>query len=112
LPNSITQRGSQAVSAGGLIEGILAALMPIARDLLREVVAEVLDEQAASAPPTPALITIDQLAAALQTSRASINRLRERGLPTVMLLDSPRFDLAAVLAWLETRGDERQKGAA
>lgn len=44
------------------------------------------------------------LAKRLGISLATLNRLRQQGMPCVMLLDSPRYDYDEVLAWLKSRG--------
>jgi hypothetical protein len=72
------------------------------RDLVREELETALLARS-NAPDAPALLTQDQLAKALVCSVRTIFTLREQGCPVVMLLESPRFDLAAVIKWLETR---------
>lgn len=51
----------------------------------------------------PALVSTSQLCEQLSISKATLHRLRARGLPCVMLADAPRFSVAKVIAWLESR---------
>jgi predicted DNA-binding transcriptional regulator AlpA len=69
------------------------------RALIAEAVTEALD--ARDTKSTPALLNQKQLAELLGTSERSIYSLRQQGLPCVMLSDSPRFEQAAVLAWMK-----------
>ena len=67
---------------------------------IRTAVVEALDSQTRH----PVLLTIDELGHALGCSRATVNRLRGEGLPTLSLGgESPRFELETVLAWLRAR---------
>lgn len=52
----------------------------------------------------PALLDKRGLAMELGVSERTIDRLRELGMPVLMLLDSPRFQLGAVLEWLAHNG--------
>lgn len=87
---------------------LTAALASMLRPLVRQAVAEALAEHEHGAAPIPALLTVDQVCASLQISRASLHRLRLEGLPVVMVLDSPRFRLDDVLQWLDQRTRQRQ----
>lgn len=82
----------------------LPALLPVAVgdlvDAITDRVIEVLEAQ----PPRPALLTRSQLARELGCCSKTVARLEGDGLPRVMLGDSPRYELAAVLAWLRQRG--------
>lgn len=80
------------------VAGSLDALL---RRAVREELEEVMTSIATS--PRPALLDTAELARELSTSEGTIRRQRKLGLPTVMLGDSPRFDLDEVLAWLRSR---------
>lgn len=68
-------------------------------DRLLEAVAEL------RAEPTPALLDRMGLAKALSCSTKTLDRLRALpGFPELMLLDSPRFEIAAVVAFLKANG--------
>jgi hypothetical protein len=69
------------------------------RELVAEAVADVLGARAND--NAPALLTQEQLAEKLGVSTRSIFTLRRQGLPTVMVLESPRFELAAVVEWIK-----------
>lgn len=62
----------------------------------------VADNAPNKAPPT-ALLDQAELARELRTSTRTVRSLVKRGLPEVRLADSPRYELAAVLAWLRNR---------
>jgi excisionase family DNA binding protein len=49
------------------------------------------------------VLTTQELAEHLKCSTKTIERLRVQGLPHFKVGDSPRFELAAVLAWLKER---------
>lgn len=55
--------------------------------------------------PAPALLDRRGLAAALGVSLSSVARLLREGLPRIMVGDSPRFELGAVLDWLRGRSE-------
>lgn len=67
--------------------------------LLHRVVDDALAEH--QAQPRPALLTQEELSRELGISSRSVFSLRQDGLPTVLVGDSPRFELADVLAWLK-----------
>jgi DNA-binding XRE family transcriptional regulator len=69
-------------------------------DDLRELVADVIAASIADASREPALLTQEQLAHKLGVSVGTVRTLRGRGLPTITVGESPRFELAAVLEWL------------
>jgi hypothetical protein len=75
------------------------------RALVAAAVAEALAARAPArpAPPTP-LLSRRELAEALRVSSAQIDRLARAGCPVVRIGATPRYDLAAVRAWLATRG--------
>ena len=71
----------------------------------------------ANLPPKrepPALVDWQDLSAQLACSKSTIMRLRQAGMPHVMVGDSLRFNVAAVLKWLEAnpRPLRAGKGAA
>jgi hypothetical protein len=70
-------------------------------DDLRRLVREELDQALGQAREQPAVL-LDRvaLAKALTVSTTTIDRLRTQGLPTVWIIEAPRFDLNAVIAWL------------
>jgi hypothetical protein len=72
---------------------------------LAEVVRSVLAEELAERLPKtgPTLLDRRGLAAELGCGVDTLDKLRREGLPTLMLGDSPRFELAAVLEWLRER---------
>ncbi len=51
-------------------------------------------------PLTDKLMTRSDLAKFLQVTTRTVDNLREKGLPTIMVGASPRFDPTAVKAWL------------
>jgi excisionase family DNA binding protein len=66
----------------------------------------------ANLPPKrepPALVDWQDLSAQLACSKSTITRLRQAGMPHVMVGDSPRFNVAAVLKWLESNQRPRRK---
>lgn len=71
------------------------------RAIVRDELAALLDEREPERP-ADGLLTVDELCRALRVSRTHLTRLRrEPGFPELRLIDSPRFDLAAVVAWLK-----------
>lgn len=76
--------------------GELGALVGAAA---REAVREALE-----ATTAPALLDREGLAARLGCSSSLIDKLRRRGMPTVRLGDSPRFELEACLGWIRKDG--------
>jgi len=95
-----------APAADPIAAALRATLGELVRDAVHEAFAELRDGE----PSRPAVLTSDQLCAALQTSRPTLYRLRAEGLPCVLVGDSPRYDLAAVLSWLHTRSEARRAG--
>lgn len=69
-------------------------------DIITIAVAEALSEPQAHAP---ALLTANSLSDALGVSPRTVRRLTLAGMPTLMVADSPRFELEAVLQWLRDR---------
>jgi len=72
-------------------------LAAIVRMAVAEELAERLPQQA------PALVDRRGLAAELGCGVDTVDKLRREGLPTIMLGDSPRFQLAAAVEWLKGR---------
>lgn len=66
---------------------------------------EAVAEALAAHDGRPALLDRTALARALTCSPSHVDNLRKRGLPTVLLGEAKRFDLAAVLAWLQAVND-------
>jgi hypothetical protein len=79
------------------------------REVVRAAVAEVLEHHHA-ASTEPALLDRAGLARALGVSAPTVDRMRAEGAPELRVGDSPRFELAAVLAWLRER-EQRKAGA-
>jgi hypothetical protein len=72
--------------------------------LVLRAVAAALGERSAPAPDTDSrLLSRSGLAAALGVSPATVSRWRVEGLPCIALGTTPRFRLAAVRAWLDSR---------
>lgn len=74
-------------------------LAEIVRREVRAVVREVLDEHE---PPQPAPLLVNRAECArlLSTSPSTLDRLRERGMPHVMVADTPKFDPVECVRWL------------
>lgn len=70
--------------------------------LVREAVAEAIDGHP-GAPPA-ALLTREQLGAALGCSPSMVDKLRKQGMPAVWLGASPRFEVQDCLGWLRAGG--------
>lgn len=63
------------------------------------------DAVAAALPaPAPALLDGAELARELRCSDRQVRRLRAMGMPSIRIVDSYRYELSAVLAWLRQRG--------
>jgi len=75
-------------------------------ELVRAAVAEALAEHATGDAARPELVGGVELARLLGVSRATVHRLRCRGMPAVRILDTYRFRVAECLAWLQS-SDER-----
>jgi hypothetical protein len=84
-----------------------AAALSVAE--LRDLFATVVSENALIKPAAPATLTQGELARELRTSTRTIRTLVKEGLPQLRLADSPRYELAHVLAWLRDR--EKQQRA-
>ena len=84
------------VAASGLVVHLTIAELE-AR--IESAVARALDAQA----PKPDYLDRAGLARALDVSVATVARMRAQGCPCVVVGDSPRFRLAHVQKWLESR---------
>ncbi len=58
----------------------------------------------ARAPGEPVLLDREALALRLGCSSSLVDKLRRRGMPTVRLGDSPRFELEQCLGWIRKDG--------
>jgi hypothetical protein len=84
------------------------AITAAVREALAAELPAALAEALELAPPkAPELLTRERCARALGISTRSLDTLRGQGLPVVWVLDSPRFELGEVVAWLRDRGAER-----
>lgn len=90
-------------STGTSADPIAGALAAMLKPLIAEAMADALAELQDGQRPTPALLTVAQICAAIQVSRSKFHKLRLEGLPSLLVGDSPRFELAAVLEWLKGR---------
>ena len=96
-----------AASAPASAGALPALTMGAAREMLEPLVEQIADAVAArvQAPP-PSLLDRNDLAKALGISTATVDRLARAGMPAIRLVDSKRYLLADVLAWLKSRGQE------
>jgi hypothetical protein len=101
--HTTAERKAAPATSEGLSVALAATIAPIVRDAL----ADALAEHEVGAAPKPALLNTEELAHELRTSPSTIHRLRKAGLPVIMLIESPRYELSAVLSWLKAR----EKGA-
>jgi excisionase family DNA binding protein len=53
------------------------------------------------------LVNTDELAKQLGVSPMTVFRLREKGLPTIKVGNSVRFDLNDVIEWMKRGGEEK-----
>lgn len=79
----------------------MKSLAVIPTDDLKALVTEAVADALAAHDRRPALLDRTQLAHALSCSPSHVDVLRKQGLPTVFVGTARRFDLAAVLAWLQ-----------
>lgn len=79
-------------------------LVTLTRDDLLSLVREAVTSALAELEPTvqPKLLNRDQCAQALGVHPKTLKRLRDLGLPTVWVCDSPRFELDKVIEWVRT----------
>jgi hypothetical protein len=99
-PPELTPKARAAADA------LAQALSVVIREAVFDAFTELMDGSAQGKPP-PLLLDRAGLAEALNTSPATVSRLVTEGMPRIMLLDSPRYRLDDVLAWLEQRTRER-----
>ena len=93
VPPNASLRAAIAVVDAAALDSRLTAIETLLQALVE-----------AKAEPKPVLLDRHGLAVALNLSTKSLDKLRdEKGFPELRLLDSPRFELAAVLEWLRTR---------
>lgn len=85
---------------GGSVGVAAAAYFDAFIQKLAESVVERITDQFAEVAPTNQLLTTEQLAERLQCSPRTIYTLRQRGLPCLMLGESPRFEFDAVREFL------------
>jgi hypothetical protein len=97
---NVTAINARAKHAATATSGLEEVIRSIVRAEIESAL-EDLDDRPAPVGPPP-LIDRKALATALAVSLPTIDRLREKGLPTIMVCDAPRFDLAQVRAWLAT----------
>jgi hypothetical protein len=90
------------------LETLLRALL---RDVVLEAVADALADGMPEAKQGPVLVDREDLATALKVSVPTVDRLREKGMPTIMIGDCPRFEIAACVEWLRTRPAPDKEGA-
>lgn len=74
--------------------------------LAYDAAAAALAEFAADRSPTPELVDGVAMARLISVSRATLHRLRVAGMPAVPVGETFRYRPAAVIAWLEHRGDK------
>lgn len=87
-----------------LLDPIAAPLVAALRTLIAETLREVLDEyDLGGTANRPEYIDMDALCQTLSTSRPTVRKLIEEGLPHVVLGDHKRFRMADVHAWLTER---------
>jgi hypothetical protein len=82
---------------------VTTRIVVVSPEQLRELVAETMREVMAElgADSAPALLDRQAAAKALGISSGTLDRLRARGLPVVMVVCSPIFELGACIAWLK-----------
>jgi hypothetical protein len=80
------------------------ALFPAPMDEFVESVADrVVERLNKRETSAPALLDRRGLAEALNVGVDTVDKLRAQGLPTVWVIESPRFELVACLEWLRGR---------
>lgn len=72
------------------------------RELMREAALEAVAELGSA--PKPALLDRNGIAQALGVSSSTVDRLRREGMPSILIGDSPRFEIEPCLAFLRGRG--------
>ena len=92
----------------GANDGATDPAFTLTKSELEELVARAVRSALSSGTAAPALVDRQDLARQLGCSAAHIDHLRKKGLPTVGVGRSVRFEPAKVLAWL--RKEEAQNG--
>lgn len=78
-------------------------LRAVLGEVVRDAVIAALVEQHEAEALRPVLLTRDQLAQSLGCSPATVSRLVNDGCPRVLVCETARYELAAVLEWLRGR---------
>jgi hypothetical protein len=111
-------RSDAAGGAAGLPPAAAAAAAPVDASRLLvtltlaefdERVARIVDERIAARSAerrSPTLLDRRGIAAAFDVGVDTIDKLRREGMPTIMVGDSPRFQFASCIAWLNARKRE------
>jgi hypothetical protein len=87
-------------------------VLALSTDELRGLVRSEMDASLAAQAPMPSiapLVDKRELARTLTVSPATITRLVQEGAPVTFVGQSPRFDIGAFRAWLDTRGRQGTK---
>lgn len=103
LPGSGLE-GRTAAGFAGAADAFVAELTTRVIDGLGSRLAELLPQ------PGPELLDRRGLAQFLGVSLPTVDRLRAEGLPTLMVVESPRFERERVLAWLRAQGAQALTG--
>ena len=69
---------------------------------LQRLITEAVEQALGAREAEPVLLDRERLARALSVSLPTVDRLRAAGMPTVWVVQAPRFELAAVLEWIRT----------
>jgi hypothetical protein len=93
------------------MDSLTAVLAAIVGPVVRDAVLDALAELSHNEKNSRVLLNRADLARALGVSIATVARLRAEGVPCLLVGDSPRFCLEAVVPWLEARSLQRQDGA-
>lgn len=84
---------------------------PESLDQLTDVIDEKMDQAVERIMAAPRARTVSRadLARVIGCSTCTVDTLRREGMPEFRLVDSPRFDVEDVLAWLKTRDQKGDK---
>lgn len=94
------REGDEGTDRGAANDG---PAFTMSRMQLAALVSKAVQEALASGSAAPLLVDKQTLAQKLNCSAAHIDHMRKRGLPSVMLGVSVRFEPAKVLAWLNAQ---------